>query len=182
LNKNKVWRSSTGKKQEARRVNLPHLSGGLFALRWAPLSKRGVPKLLRNPPAWPRGRRLRNQEVTHEDRRGKSRQLKASNITTRVNQPIPAAGLTPARQAALWAANRILQTFRAADGEDEFSRLGRAIQPERQRRQIAGLNIGRIKYRFVGNTSGNTPVLGLLPYRDQMPTLIKLRGCRGSVS
>ena len=31
--------------------------------------------------------------------------LKASNITTRVNQPIPAAGLTPARQAALWAAN-----------------------------------------------------------------------------
>ena len=32
--------------------------------------------------------------------------LKASNITTRVNQPIPAAGLAPARQAALWAAGR----------------------------------------------------------------------------
>ena len=32
--------------------------------------------------------------------------LKASNITTRVNQPIPAAGLAPARQAALWAASR----------------------------------------------------------------------------
>ncbi len=35
-----------------------------------------------------------------------SRLTKASNITTRVNQPIPAAGLAPARQAALWAANR----------------------------------------------------------------------------
>jgi hypothetical protein len=35
-----------------------------------------------------------------------SRFTKASNITTRVNQPIPAAGLAPARQAALWAANR----------------------------------------------------------------------------
>jgi hypothetical protein len=35
-----------------------------------------------------------------------SRLKQASNITTRVNQPIPAAGLTPARQAALWAANR----------------------------------------------------------------------------
>ena len=31
---------------------------------------------------------------------------KASNITTRVNQPTPAAGLAPARQAALWAAGR----------------------------------------------------------------------------
>ena len=29
-----------------------------------------------------------------------------SNITTRVNQPIPATGLAPARPAALWAANR----------------------------------------------------------------------------
>jgi len=36
----------------------------------------------------------------------KSRLTKASNITTRVNQPIPAAGLAPARQAALWATNR----------------------------------------------------------------------------
>jgi hypothetical protein len=36
-----------------------------------------------------------------------SRLTKASNITTRVNQPIPAAGLAPARQAALWAANRV---------------------------------------------------------------------------
>ena len=35
-----------------------------------------------------------------------SRLTKASNITTRVNQPIPATGLPPARQAALWAANR----------------------------------------------------------------------------
>ena len=35
-----------------------------------------------------------------------SRLTKASNITTRVNQPIPATGLAPARQAALWAANR----------------------------------------------------------------------------
>jgi hypothetical protein len=35
-----------------------------------------------------------------------SRLTKASDITTRVNQPIPAAGLAPARQAALWAANR----------------------------------------------------------------------------
>jgi hypothetical protein len=35
-----------------------------------------------------------------------SRLAKASNITTRVNQPTPATGLTPARQAALWAANR----------------------------------------------------------------------------
>jgi hypothetical protein len=35
-----------------------------------------------------------------------SRLKQASNITTRVNQPIPAAGLAPARQAALWAANR----------------------------------------------------------------------------
>jgi hypothetical protein len=35
-----------------------------------------------------------------------SRLTKASNITTRVNQPIPTAGLAPARQAALWAANR----------------------------------------------------------------------------
>jgi hypothetical protein len=35
-----------------------------------------------------------------------SRLPKASNITTRVNQPIPATGLAPARQAALWAANR----------------------------------------------------------------------------
>ena len=35
-----------------------------------------------------------------------SRLQQASNITTRVNQPIPAAGLAPARQAALWAANR----------------------------------------------------------------------------
>ena len=34
-----------------------------------------------------------------------SRLQKASNITTRVNQPTPAAGLSPARQAALWAAN-----------------------------------------------------------------------------
>jgi hypothetical protein len=34
-----------------------------------------------------------------------SRLTKASNITTRVNQPIPATGLAPARQAALWAAN-----------------------------------------------------------------------------
>ena len=34
-----------------------------------------------------------------------SRLTKASNITTRVNQPIPAAGLAPAGQAALWAAN-----------------------------------------------------------------------------
>ncbi len=30
---------------------------------------------------------------------------RASNITTRANQPIPAAGLSPARHAALWAAN-----------------------------------------------------------------------------
>src|SRR5271157_4099843 len=35
-----------------------------------------------------------------------SRLMKASNITTRANQPIPAAGLAPARQAAVWAANR----------------------------------------------------------------------------
>ncbi len=35
-----------------------------------------------------------------------SRLTKASNMTTRVNQPIPAAGLAPARQAALWAASR----------------------------------------------------------------------------
>jgi len=35
-----------------------------------------------------------------------SRLTKASNITTRANQPIPAAGLAPARQAALWAAGR----------------------------------------------------------------------------
>jgi hypothetical protein len=36
-----------------------------------------------------------------------SRLMEASSITTRVNQPIPAAGLTPARQAALWAANGV---------------------------------------------------------------------------
>src|SRR5208337_3357213 len=32
--------------------------------------------------------------------------MTASNITPRANQPIPAAGLAPARQAAVWAANR----------------------------------------------------------------------------
>ena len=36
----------------------------------------------------------------------RSRLREASNITTRVNQPIPAAGLAPARQTALWAASR----------------------------------------------------------------------------
>jgi hypothetical protein len=35
-----------------------------------------------------------------------SRLTKASNITTRVNQPIPATGLAPVRQAAVWAASR----------------------------------------------------------------------------
>jgi hypothetical protein len=43
-----------------------------------------------------------------------SRLKKASSITTRVNQPIPAAGLTPARQAALWAANRAHRAWRRA--------------------------------------------------------------------
>ena len=41
-----------------------------------------------------------------------SRLTKASNITTRVNQPIPTAGLAPARQAALWAANRDTEALR----------------------------------------------------------------------
>jgi hypothetical protein len=36
-----------------------------------------------------------------------SRLKKASNITTRANQPIPAAGLAPARHAALWAATKV---------------------------------------------------------------------------
>jgi hypothetical protein len=35
-----------------------------------------------------------------------SRLQKASNITARANQPIPAAGLSPARPTALWAASR----------------------------------------------------------------------------
>ena len=43
-----------------------------------------------------------------------SRLKQASNITTRVNQPIPAAGLAPARQAALWAANRVHRVFRVS--------------------------------------------------------------------
>ena len=42
-----------------------------------------------------------------------SRLTKASNMTTRANQPIPAAGLSPARQAALWAANRDTEARRS---------------------------------------------------------------------
>jgi hypothetical protein len=49
-----------------------------------------------------------------------SRLTKASNITTRVNQPIPAAGFTPARQAALWAANRDLREGTSAGGGQEL--------------------------------------------------------------
>jgi hypothetical protein len=39
-----------------------------------------------------------------------------SNITTRANQPIPAAGLSPARQAALWAASKARQGGKARQG------------------------------------------------------------------
>ena len=48
-----------------------------------------------------------------------SRLTKASDITTRVNQPIPAAGLAPARQAALWAASRGAEE----EGKEEPMRL-----------------------------------------------------------
>ncbi len=47
----------------------------------------------------------------------------ASNITTRVNQPIPAAGLAPARQAALWAAGRELLDHVIVLSESHLRRL-----------------------------------------------------------
>ena len=57
---------------------------------------------------------------------------KVSNITTRVNQPIPAAGLTPARQAALWAANGAHREKLTEDTEKER----RAIFPLCVRRAL----------------------------------------------
>ena len=91
------------------RIGLPHLCTGSASTN----PRAPVPAWLRNEAAkftlW-----YGPEELLAPHRPGRlrssfhllSRLTKASNITTRVNQPIPAAGLAPARQAALWAASR----------------------------------------------------------------------------
>jgi len=91
------------------RFGLPHLCRGSASTSHALRFQRGpVTRLQSSLYATARKNRwpCTGQGVYVRAFTSKSRLTKASNITTRVNQPIPAAGLAPARQAALWAANR----------------------------------------------------------------------------